>query len=87
MFFDKKTSFSPLFQFISHLVRTMGDIVVQLKIYSRTTIECIVVQLKGVLLYDYRVLPLGSADVLTAVGRPAEPSRNLLETDYFNLIF
>lgn len=50
----------------------MGDIVVQLKIYSRTTIECIVVQLKGVLLYDYRVLPLGSADVLTAVGRPAD---------------
>ena len=72
MFFDKKTSFSPLFQFISHLVRTKGDIVVQLKIYSRTTIECIVVQLKGVWLYDYRVLPLGSADVLTAVGRPAD---------------
>ena len=38
-------------------------------------------------LYDYRVLPLGSADVLTAVGRAAEPSGNLLETDSFNLIF
>ena len=38
-------------------------------------------------LYDYRVLPLGSADVLTAVGRPAEPSGNLLETDSLNLIF
>ena len=48
VFFDKKTSFPPLFQFISHIVRTMGDIVVQLKIYCRTTIECIVVQLKGV---------------------------------------
>lgn len=48
VFFDKKTSFSPLFQFISHLVRTKGDIVVQLKIYSRTTIGCIAVQLKGV---------------------------------------
>ena len=24
VFFDKKTSFSPLFQFISHIVRTMG---------------------------------------------------------------
>lgn len=38
-------------------------------------------------LYDYRVLPLGSADVLTAVGRAAEPSGNLLETASLNLIF
>jgi len=26
----------------------------------------------ALLLHDYRVLPLGSADVLTAVGRPAD---------------
>ena len=43
--------------------------------YSRTTKGYIVVQLKGVWLYDYRGLPLGSADVLTAVGRPADQAQ------------
>ena len=31
-----------------------------------------VVQLKGLWLYDYKVLSLGSADLLTAVGRAAD---------------
>ena len=41
----------------------------------------------ALLLYDYRVLPLGSADLLTRLSRAAEPSGNLLETDSLNLIF
>ena len=44
--------------------------------YSRTTKWCMVVRLKGVWLYDLKVLPLGSVEVLTAVSRPAEPSSN-----------
>ena len=47
------------------------------RVYSCTTKGVIVVQLKGLQLYDNKVFPLGSTEVLTAVSRPADQAQQV----------
>ena len=47
------------------------------RVYRCTTKGVIVVRLKGLQLYDSKVFPLGSTEVLTAVSRPADQAQQV----------